>query len=49
LDVQLFFNLEAAVEKYSEAVNILKETLFNVEFTEERVRSIISQLLVTSS
>ena len=41
----LFFHLEAVTEKYSEAIGILKETLFNVEFTEERIRSIISQLL----
>ena len=37
----LFFHLEAVTEKYSEAIGILKETLFNVEFTEERIRSII--------
>jgi Zn-dependent M16 (insulinase) family peptidase len=42
---QIFFNLESSVEKYAEAVEILRETLFNVEFTEERVRSLISQLL----
>ena len=41
----LIFNLEATVEKYLEAINLLKDTLFNVQFTEERVRSIISQLL----
>ena len=39
------FNVEAAVEKYSDAISILRDTLFNVEFTEERVRTVISQLL----
>jgi Zn-dependent M16 (insulinase) family peptidase len=39
------FNVEATIEKYSEAIHILRDTLFNVDFTEERVRTVISQLL----
>jgi len=41
----LMFNVEATIEKYSEAIHILRDTLFNVDFTEERVRTVISQLL----
>jgi Zn-dependent M16 (insulinase) family peptidase len=39
------FYLEATVEKYLEAVASMRDILFHVEFTEERVRTVISQLL----
>lgn len=39
------FSGEAAIGKYFEAIGILKEALFNVEFTEDRIRTTIVQLL----
>jgi len=39
------FSGEASIGKYFEAVEILKEALFEVEFTEDRIRTTIVQLL----
>jgi Zn-dependent M16 (insulinase) family peptidase len=39
------FFVEATEDKYIEAITLLKESLFNVEFTEERAKTVISQLL----
>jgi Zn-dependent M16 (insulinase) family peptidase len=39
------FFVEATADKYLEAITLLKHSLFNVEFTEERAKTVISQLL----
>ena len=39
------FHLEAKMEKYESVVSIIKEALFNVEFTISRAKTIVSQLL----
>ena len=43
-NLQMFY-IEAKMEKYERVVLLLKEALFNVEFTTDRAQSIISQLL----
>ena len=39
------FFVEATEDKYMEAIMLLKQSLFDVEFTEERAKTVISQLL----
>ena len=41
----IMFFAEATADKYLEAISLLKQSLFNVEFTEERAKTVISQLL----
>ena len=41
----IMFFAEATADKYMEAISLLKQSLFNVEFTEERAKTVISQLL----
>ena len=42
---QIMFFVEATEDKYMEAIMLLKQSLFDVEFTEERAKTVISQLL----
>ena len=39
------FFVEATEDKYIEAITLLRQSLFDVEFTEERAKTVISQLL----
>jgi hypothetical protein len=39
------FFVEATEDKYLEAITLLKHSLFHVEFTEERAKTVISQLV----
>ncbi len=41
----IMFFVEAKAEKYMEAIALLKQSLFNVEFTEERAKTVMIQLL----
>jgi hypothetical protein len=41
----MMFSFEAHLNKFEEAMKLFKETLHMVEFTEERARTVIIQLL----
>ncbi len=41
----MMFFVESLMEKYTEGVELLQDTLFHVEFTEERAKSMVGQLL----
>ncbi len=41
----MMFFVETLVEKYSEGIKLLRDTLFHVDFTVERAESMVGQLL----
>jgi len=41
----MMFSFEAHLDKFEESMRLFKETLHMVEFTEERARTVILQLL----
>ncbi len=41
----MMFFVETLVEKYSEGIELLRDTLFHVDFTAERAESMVGQLL----